>query len=92
MFSDFLQMIAVVGWCLAAVIALAVLFGPYEPAQGNLMTPAGSAAYNALHSTGWGVAVAWVIIACDCGYGGKKKNCVSKNNNCLLLINMLFVQ
>ena len=65
-----LQILAMLGWCVAAAVALAVVFGTYEPAQGNLMTPAGSAIYNAFHSTAWGAAVAWVIIACDSGYGG----------------------
>ena len=69
------------GWSTAVVVALAVVFGTYEPAQGNLMSQSDSAAYNAFHSTAWGAAVAWVIIACDSGYGGNNNNNVIFEEN-----------
>ncbi|XP_041368252.1 nose resistant to fluoxetine protein 6-like [Gigantopelta aegis] len=64
------KVVSLGGWCVAAVAALAVLYGPYESANGTPMTPDVNAFYNAVHRTVWGAAVSWVIFACATGHGG----------------------
>ncbi|XP_046562223.1 LOW QUALITY PROTEIN: O-acyltransferase like protein-like [Haliotis rubra] len=59
-----------VGWALAAASALAVLYGPYESANGTPMPSDVSAFYNSAHRTVWGAAVCWVVVACATGNGG----------------------
>ncbi|XP_067661103.1 nose resistant to fluoxetine protein 6-like [Haliotis asinina] len=59
-----------VGWAVAAASALAVLYGPYESANGTPMPSDVSAFYNSAHRTVWGAAVCWVVVACATGNGG----------------------
>lgn len=64
------------GWAAAVSVAFAVLFGlaPYnylsltDPAPE--MSTAEAALYGGAHRAAWGVAVAWVVVACTWGYGG----------------------
>ena len=44
------------------------LYGAVEDPH-KVSVPA-SAFYNAISRPLWGVCVAWVIVACSCGYGG----------------------
>ncbi|KAL3870228.1 hypothetical protein ACJMK2_038305 [Sinanodonta woodiana] len=58
-----------VGWLTATGVALAVLYGLYNPNNDTLSTGV-SALYLSLARTAWGVALAWVIFACATGNGG----------------------
>ncbi|XP_076053964.1 nose resistant to fluoxetine protein 6-like [Oratosquilla oratoria] len=63
----------VTGWTVAVFVALAVLFGMYSyddalhPMQYDVMT---QFFYGGFHRTAWALALAWVVIACQNGYGG----------------------
>lgn len=62
--------LVVLGWCLAAVCNLSVLYGLYNVARGNFLSRSLNAFYASVHRTAWGVGVAWVILACVTGNGG----------------------
>lgn len=63
---------AVVGWTLATMTALASLYGLH----GDLFSthvntsPSAAALYNAVARDAWAGSVAWVILACVSGWGG----------------------
>ena len=64
---------AVIGWIVAAAIALAVLYGliPYMQITNKDELPSAiSITYGSLHRFAWGISIAWVIFACVTGYGG----------------------
>ncbi|XP_071115590.1 O-acyltransferase like protein-like isoform X1 [Haliotis cracherodii] len=67
------------GWVLAAASALAVLYGPYEAANGTPMPSDVAAFYNSAHRTVWGAAVCWVVVACATGNGGFVNKLMSWN-------------
>ncbi|KAL5012556.1 hypothetical protein ScPMuIL_011107 [Solemya velum] len=60
----------VLGWILATVCCLSVLYGLYPEMNGHPLTPEVAAVYNALARTAWGVGISWLIFACASGYGG----------------------
>ncbi|XP_064616085.1 O-acyltransferase like protein-like [Liolophura sinensis] len=60
----------ILGWCSAAVVCLAVLYGLYGHTHGHPLSVEASAVYNALHRTAWGAGLGWVVFACCTGYGG----------------------
>ena len=66
-----LQIINLIGWLLAAAIAVLVLYGTYDSSGVPKLSNTASAIYNATARTGWGVAIAWVIVACATGNGGR---------------------
>ena len=60
-------------WLLAAVIALAVVYGlvGYQTDFADFkISAAASAFYNGMHRLGWALSVSWVILACEKGLGG----------------------
>ena len=62
------------GWLLAAAIAVSVLYGFYPSYHSGVpMTKAGQVVYGSLCRYAWGVAVAWVVFACKYGFGGKEE-------------------
>lgn len=65
------QALVVLGWFLAAVCNLSVLYGLYEVARGNNLSPSISALYGSVNRIAWGIGVAWVILACATGNGGR---------------------
>ena len=62
-----------VGWTLASITGLLVVFGVQsynhflQPTQYEVMT---SVVYGGGHRLAWGTALAWVVFACHNGYGG----------------------
>ena len=62
---------ALVGWLVFTVIALSILYGLYGEAHDHHVGEATAAVYTSLHRTAWALCVAWVIVACVTGYGGK---------------------
>ncbi|CAB3360031.1 Hypothetical predicted protein [Cloeon dipterum] len=73
------------GWALSMAVLYAVVFGSFDIFQyGHEYDPMESAIYGALHRPAWALAVAWIIFACNCGYGGM---CHSTIANCYFFIN-----
>ncbi|XP_064650020.1 nose resistant to fluoxetine protein 6-like [Lineus longissimus] len=64
------NVIMVVGWCIAIVLGILVVYGLYDDYDGSVSPQAVASLYNATARTGWGLAVCWVIFACVTGYGG----------------------
>ncbi len=67
--------VAILGWLLAAAVALLVLFGLHGIRSTNyLNVPSYSQAeavfYEGFAKTAWSASLAWVAIACHKGYGG----------------------
>ncbi|XP_071119326.1 nose resistant to fluoxetine protein 6-like [Haliotis cracherodii] len=62
--------VTLLGWAIATAVALAVLYGLYDDANGHHLTVDAAAFYNAVHRTAWGACVAWVVFACATGNGG----------------------
>ncbi|XP_070555368.1 nose resistant to fluoxetine protein 6-like [Ptychodera flava] len=58
-------------WCVAAAIALAVVYGVYPTATGHRLTQFAAVIYNVLHRFAFSVSIGWVIFACATGNGGK---------------------
>ena len=59
------------GWIVAAVTGLALVYGLYGVAQGTPLTTPVAAFYSSTHRTIWALVLGWVIFACVLGYGGK---------------------
>ena len=61
-----------IGWVTATGVALSLIYGLYGVTSEQEMTTVQVAAfYNAVSRPLWGACIAWVIIACTSGYGGK---------------------
>ena len=68
------QLVNLVGWAVAAVCCLSVVYGPHEHIQGTHIDSKQVVALNsAVHRSVWALGVCWVIFACATGYGGKLK-------------------
>ena len=67
-----LQIFALFGWLLAAVVAISVLYGNYPSLHGGYIpdTPA-NVIYAILSRFAWSVVLSWIVFACKYGYGGK---------------------
>ena len=62
-------------WVLAATVCMAVVYGPYSANQGwHVVYLAESVVYTALSRGVWAAGIAFVIISCATGQGGKYKN------------------
>ena len=60
-----------IGWCIAAGSALAVIYGLYYyNRNGTSMSLLASGFYVALSRTVWSLSLSWLVIACASGYGG----------------------
>jgi hypothetical protein len=70
-----LQLFPLVGWLLAAVGGIGVVYGlDFEAfrVRGEEPTRAGHVAYISLHRMVWGICVGWVVFACAKGYAGTR--------------------
>ena len=68
-----IQIVNIALWLVAAGLCLAVVYGPYSAESGgHNSTRAERAVYNSMGRTAWSIGVAYVIIACYTGHGGKK--------------------
>ena len=66
----------IAGWCVAIALAMLVVYGPYSVYKegGTPFNMAENIAYGTFSRTAWGLAIAWVIYACQNGYGGEFNN------------------
>lgn len=65
------KLIVLLGWMLSTAVALTILFSAkpfFDPQQEYHRL--GSAFYAGLHRFGWGLCIAWTVLACTLGYGG----------------------
>lgn len=62
-----LQAIVAGGWAGAVSLMLFLLYGLYE----QELHPVTAAAYSSLSHSLWALGLAWVVIACSTGYGGR---------------------
>ena len=71
-FYNFIQLISALGWVIAIVTGLSVVYGTWKvfdkPAE--YFTDAEDIIYEAMHRFAWAVAVGWVIYACQNNAGG----------------------
>ena len=66
------QVAVFTGWTLATGTALAIIYGPFAPISEPRFLEVGVATfYNGASRPLWGACIAWVIVACTCGYGGE---------------------
>ena len=66
------QVLNLSGWGLAATVCMAVVYGPYSANQGwHVVYLAESVVYTALSRGVWAAGIAFVIISCATGQGGK---------------------
>lgn len=68
-----LKILMVVGWCVAIILALSVVYGPYKSYKKNPVpfTKLENVMYGTFSRFAWGLALAWVIYACHRGFGGR---------------------
>jgi len=68
---SFQQIVACVGWIVAAAVNCSLLYGLHPTAtKGQPLDVNTAAFYNAVSRTMWSLALAWVTVACVNGYGG----------------------
>ncbi|XP_071959454.1 nose resistant to fluoxetine protein 6-like [Antedon mediterranea] len=58
------------GWGLSVATMILVVFGLYPSHHGDPITVAANSIYEGLSRISWAIALAWVVFACFCGYGG----------------------
>jgi len=71
------QLVAGFCWVFSIGIGLAIIYGVYPYSDQSVVdqldpisVKAFDMSYGPLHRFAWSIAVAWVILACICGYGG----------------------
>ena len=67
-----MQGVVFAGWSIAITLAMLVVYGPYSMYKkgGKPFNLAENVTYGTFSRTAWAVAVAWVVYACQAGYGG----------------------
>ncbi|CAD5121781.1 DgyrCDS10258 [Dimorphilus gyrociliatus] len=64
------RFVALLGWCTATAVALAIFYGPIEENRGFKQPLIASILYNSLNRPAWALCVSWVLVCCVSGYGG----------------------
>ena len=59
-----------IGWLVAAVLAMTVLYGLYPSVKGH-MSKAANVVYGSVSRFVWALALAWLVFACKYNYGGE---------------------
>lgn len=59
-----------VGWAVSIACLLSLIYGLYEAD----LSPVTGTAYTSLSHSAWALSLAWIVIACTTGYGGKYTN------------------
>ena len=67
------QIVCVVGWLVGTALGVTVVYGIYGATKkgGTPFNKAENITYGTLSRFTWGLALAWVIYACNKGYGSK---------------------
>lgn len=60
-------MVVTTGWTTSVSLLLFLVYGLYE----QELHPVTAAAYSSFSHTLWALGLAWVVIACSTGYGGR---------------------
>jgi hypothetical protein len=72
-------MVVISGWTLTLLCMFSLVYGLLHVQLGILT----SAAYAGLGHTAWALGLAWIVVACCTGYGGKQwdlcKNLISED-------------
>lgn len=63
----FVQLMVIGGWSLSLLCMFSLVYGLLHVQLGTLS----SAAYASLGHTAWGLGLAWIVVACCTGHGGK---------------------
>lgn len=65
------QTVAVIGWCLATILGLTIVYGIYGATKhgGKPFNKTENILYGTFSRFTWGLSLAWVIYACNKGYG-----------------------
>lgn len=66
---------AAIGWILCLTLLAAVSILPYILDEKPLHPSAPYALYSGTHRSLWALALTWIIVACEEGYGGKRQHC-----------------
>ena len=61
------QLVLIGGWSLSLLCMFSLVYGLLHVQLGTLT----SAAYASLGHTAWGLGLAWIVVACCTGHGGK---------------------
>lgn len=66
------KIVVILGWCTSIAMGMSVVYGLYyyNHNPGTVMPKAGAIMYISCARTAWGLALAWLTIACATGYGG----------------------
>ncbi|XP_071947853.1 nose resistant to fluoxetine protein 6-like [Antedon mediterranea] len=64
------RFVALLGWLVATVIGLSVVYGLYGTLHGNELNKGATVMYITFCRFAWAVALGWVSFACITGYGG----------------------
>lgn len=76
------QLTVIVGWLISTACLLSLVYGLYEVD----LSPVTGAAYSSLSHSAWALGLAWIVIACSTGHGGKKIKGWNNNISTLLII------
>lgn len=71
----FLQWHVAIGWILCLTLLAVVSILPYVLEEKPLHPSAPHALYSGTHRSLWALALTWIIVACEEGYGGKRQHC-----------------
>lgn len=69
-----MRLLNMAGWCVAIALALSTLYGEYKALRKDHPEPfsrAENITYGTFSRFAWSLALAWVIFACQNGFGGK---------------------
>lgn len=68
-----IQMRVAFGWLFSTAICLTVIFSAHDlmDKKHNEYNVWATSAYAGLYRLGWSLGLAWVVMACILGYGGK---------------------
>ncbi|XP_060070113.1 nose resistant to fluoxetine protein 6-like [Ylistrum balloti] len=64
------KLTVLIGWALSLTCVTSVVYGTLEENKGHLNSLQVDGIYNAMCKTVWSLGLAWIIFACNTGYGG----------------------
>ena len=66
----YFQFLVALCWVISLVCVSSVIFGQTNESRGNINSVEVDSVYNAVSKTVWSLGLAWIIFACNTGYGG----------------------